>query len=109
MREKRCPSGQKVKLRILDIIRNTIHKSQWNQTAASKIIGVDQPKISQIINGKAAGFSLERLLVFLLRLGCEVHLSVRTDRNRIDHSMENAATKIDLDSIELSVFHGDTK
>ncbi|MEH0831223.1 helix-turn-helix domain-containing protein [Anaplasma bovis] len=109
MRGKRCPSGQKVKLQILNIIRNTIYKSQWNQTVAAKIIGVDQPKISQIINGKAAGFSLERLLVFLLRLGCDVHLSIHTDRNRVDYSMENSMAKIDLDSIDMSVFYGDSK
>ncbi|NEO66965.1 MAG: XRE family transcriptional regulator, partial [Moorea sp. SIO4G2] len=35
------------------------------QAAAAKVLGVDQPKVSALINGKLAGFSIVRLFRFL--------------------------------------------
>ncbi|MDB1135773.1 XRE family transcriptional regulator [Candidatus Anaplasma sp. TIGMIC] len=107
MKEKRGPNGQKIKLQILGIIRDTIRKSQWSQMTAAKIIGVDQPKVSQIINGKTTGFSLERLLIFLLRLRCTVELSVKIDSQSND---KEASIPIvdDLDAINFVVVSKDS-
>lgn len=65
-----------VKIEILRMIIEIINYNQWNQTAAAKMLGVDQPKISQIKNGKTSGFSLERLLLFLLKLNCKVDIVI---------------------------------
>ncbi|MGN7661037.1 MAG: helix-turn-helix domain-containing protein [Anaplasma sp.] len=105
MREKHAPNGQKIKPQILGIIKEIIRKSQWNQMAAAKVLGVDQPKVSQIINGRAAGFSLERLLVFLLRLHCKIELSVsmkKTGLTDIDEQITD-----NLDAINLIVLTKD--
>ncbi|EOA62064.1 hypothetical protein CRT38_02322 [Anaplasma phagocytophilum str. CRT38] len=111
MREKRRRNGQKIKLQILNIIRDTIQKSQWSQMAAAKVIGVDQPKVSQIINGKASGFSLERLLVFLLRLHCKVELSVSIGEipQNILNEVEGSQLSDDLSAIDLKVISKDSK
>ncbi|ASI47575.1 hypothetical protein AOV_01495 [Anaplasma ovis str. Haibei] len=105
MTEKHAHSGQKIKPQILGIIKEIIHKSQWNQIAAAKVLGVDQPKVSQIINGKAAGFSLERLLVFLLRLHCKIELSVSMRKTGLSNMEEQAADN--LDAINLIVLSKD--
>ncbi|MGN7678728.1 MAG: helix-turn-helix domain-containing protein [Anaplasma sp.] len=105
MREKHAPNGQKIKPQILGIIKEIIRKSQWNQMAAAKVLGVDQPKVSQIINGRASGFSLERLLVFLLRLHCKIELSVSMKKNGLT-DMDEQVTD-DLDAINLIVLTKD--
>ncbi|MFV9838952.1 MAG: XRE family transcriptional regulator [Aaplasma endosymbiont of Hyalomma asiaticum] len=101
MTEERRENGQNVKLQILSIIRETIRRSQWSQMTAAKVIGVDQPKVSQIINGKATGFSLERLLVFLLRLRCKIELSIQVGTHEIS-ALDNPEI-IDLNSIDLVI------
>jgi predicted XRE-type DNA-binding protein len=40
------------------------------------ILGIDQPKVSALKQGKLSGFSIERLMRLLLRLGRDVEISV---------------------------------
>jgi predicted XRE-type DNA-binding protein len=56
------------------IIRNR----RLTQSATADILGVDQPKVSALINGRLAGFSLERLMHFLTLLGQDVEIVVRS-------------------------------
>jgi predicted XRE-type DNA-binding protein len=46
-----------------------IRKRGLTQIQAAKVLGVDQPKVSALTRGQLSGFSLERLMRFLLRLG----------------------------------------
>jgi predicted XRE-type DNA-binding protein len=55
------------------IIRNR----RLTQSATADILGVDQPKVSALVNGRLAGFSLERLMHFLTLLGQDVEIVVR--------------------------------
>jgi len=57
-------------------IRRTIAARKLTQAQAAKLLGLDQPKVSSIINGRLEGFSTDRLLRFLNDLGCDVHISV---------------------------------
>jgi predicted XRE-type DNA-binding protein len=57
-------------------IRRTIEARKLTQVQAARILGLDQPKVSAIINGRLDGFSTERLMRFLNDLGCDVQISV---------------------------------
>ena|SRR5258706_7649126 len=57
-------------------IRRTIKARRLTQVQAAHLLGLDQPKISLIINGHLDGFSTERLMRFLNDLGCDVKISV---------------------------------
>lgn len=57
-----------IKTKLLYIINKIIEKNAWTQAFAAEKLGIDQPKVSQIKNGKIDGFSLERLLGFLKKL-----------------------------------------
>ena len=46
------------------------------QAQAAKLLGLDQPKISSIINGRLDGLSSDRLMRFLNDLGCDLKISV---------------------------------
>ena len=60
-----------------------IRKRRLTQAQAAKLLGVDQPKVSALIRGHLTGFSIERLMRFLLHLGQDVRITVEaTPRNR---------------------------
>ena len=57
-------------------IRRTIEVRKLTQVQAAGLLGLDQPKVSSIINGRLDGFSTDRLMRFLNDLGCDVRISV---------------------------------
>jgi predicted XRE-type DNA-binding protein len=46
------------------------------QAEAAKLLDVNQPKISALLNYRLDGFSVERLLNFLTALGCDVCITI---------------------------------
>lgn len=71
------PADRLAKAELARKIAEIITKRHLNQADAAKLLGVDQPKISNIMNGRLSGFSLERLIHFLNILGREVQIVVR--------------------------------
>ena len=55
-----------------------IRERQLTQAQAAEILGVDQPKISALNRGRLSGFSIERLLRFLMLLGHDVEITVKS-------------------------------
>ncbi|WP_321473729.1 helix-turn-helix transcriptional regulator [uncultured Paludibaculum sp.] len=58
------------------IIAEIQHK-RLTQSQAAEMLGIDQPKVSALKQGKLAGFSIERLMRMLLRLGRDIEISVK--------------------------------
>jgi predicted XRE-type DNA-binding protein len=54
-----------------------IRERGLTQAKAAKLLGVDQPKVSALIRGRLSGFSLERLMRFLLLLGQDIKITVQ--------------------------------
>ena len=48
------------------------------QTAAARLLGLPQPKVSALYRGRVAGFSTDRLIRFLNRLDQNVEIVLRT-------------------------------
>jgi predicted XRE-type DNA-binding protein len=65
------------KARIVAEIVRIIRVRRLTQTAAAKILGLSQPKISALLNGQFQGYSQERLIWLLNRLGCDVQIVVK--------------------------------
>ncbi len=79
------PHGEEdmLKVEIAHAISATIRKRSLTQAAAGEIIGVDQAKVSALLRGRLTGFSLDRLLVFLVKLGRDVDIMIsRGHKNR---------------------------
>ena len=57
------------KARIVAEISRIIRARRLTQTAAGKILGLGQPKISALLDGHFRGYSQERLIRLLGRLG----------------------------------------
>lgn len=58
-------------------IAAAIHERRLNQASAARLLQVDQPKISRLLRGQLSGFSTERLMHFLTRLGRDVEIVVK--------------------------------
>ena len=54
-----------------------IQRRRMTQTQAAAILGIDQPKISALKQGKLSAFSIERLMRFLLLLGRDIEITVK--------------------------------
>lgn len=54
-----------------------IQRRRLTQSQAAAILGVDQPKVSALKQGKLSGFSIERLMRFLLALGSDIEITVK--------------------------------
>ena len=63
---------------LLQSIQESIRERRLKQTEAAELLGIDQAKISKLMAGQMAGFSLERLAYFVSRLGHDIELRVRT-------------------------------
>jgi predicted XRE-type DNA-binding protein len=64
-------------------IRQAIKRRRLTQAAAAALMGVDQPKVSALLNGRLANFSSERLMRLLTAIGQDVEITVRAKpRNR---------------------------
>jgi len=71
------------KAQLASHIRQTIKRRRLTQVAAAGLMGVDQPKVSALLNGRLANFSSERLMRLLTALGQDVEIVVRDKpRNR---------------------------
>ena len=64
----------------VEIVR-AIEARSLSQVAAAKILGVTQPKVSALKAFKLEGYSVERLMTFLTRLGRDVEIRI-TARSR---------------------------
>ena len=58
-----------------------IAKRGLTQAAAAEVLEVDQPKVSALVRGRLAGFSLDRRVRFIALLGSDVE-DVVTPRTR---------------------------
>ncbi len=54
-----------------------IQRRRLTQGQAAAILGIDQPKVSAMRQGRLSGFSIERLVRFLLLLGRDVEITVK--------------------------------
>jgi predicted XRE-type DNA-binding protein len=65
------------KVHLMVSINQAIKARQLSQAEAAKILGINQPKVSALKNGRLEGFSIERLLNFLSALGQDVEIRIR--------------------------------
>jgi predicted XRE-type DNA-binding protein len=63
-----------VKAELARKISSIITQQQMTQAEAAELLGIDQPKVSTLINGKLSGFSTVRLFRFLNALGRDVEI-----------------------------------
>jgi predicted XRE-type DNA-binding protein len=76
------PEEELAKAQLATRIRQVIRGRRLTQVAAASVMGIDQPKVSALLNGRLAHFSSERLMRLLTRLGQDVEIVVKTKPRR---------------------------
>ena len=74
------PAEALAKSELAALIARALRARRLTQTAAAKVLGIDQPKVSELMRGRLTRFSTERLMAFLIRLGRDVEIVVREPR-----------------------------
>jgi predicted XRE-type DNA-binding protein len=63
------PEVEQAKAKLSLHIWNVNQDRRLTQTQAAKLMGLDQPKVSALMNGRLANFSRDRLMRFIAALG----------------------------------------
>ena len=71
------PAEALAKAELARKISAIIERRGLTQAAAAAVLEIDQPKVSALARGRLAGFSLDRLVRFLVRLGSDVKIVVK--------------------------------
>jgi predicted XRE-type DNA-binding protein len=74
------PELELAKSRLVMEIGRVIEERELSQVQAGRIIGLAQPKLSQLLNGHWKSYSVDRLTRYLNKLGVTVRVSF--ERNR---------------------------
>jgi predicted XRE-type DNA-binding protein len=71
------PEEALFKAQLVATLRDQINAQGLTQSAAALKIGVAQPDLSKLLKGRVGGFSLERLLEYVMALGNDIEVKVR--------------------------------
>jgi predicted XRE-type DNA-binding protein len=70
------------KCELMHRIAQIIGAQGWTQQEAASHLKITQARVSNIINGRATGFSTDMLLGLLNQLGCDVEVRVKKPKLR---------------------------
>jgi predicted XRE-type DNA-binding protein len=70
-----------LKATLVSRIRAVVADRKLTQVKAGEIMGLPQPKVSELVSGGATGFSAERLIRLLNSLGVSVSIALREEPN----------------------------
>jgi predicted XRE-type DNA-binding protein len=59
-------------------IGGILRSRRLTQVQAAEVLGIDQPKVSALLCGQLSRFSIEKLMQFLLLLGRDVSITIKT-------------------------------
>ena len=68
---------RRTKLRLAHALNQVLKRRRLTQAAAAELLGINQPKVSALVNYKLDGFSVERLMTFLTALDQDVEIVIR--------------------------------
>ena len=78
------PEEELTKAQLASHIRQIIRRRRLTQVAAAALMGIDQPKVSALLNGRLANFSTDRLMRLLTALGQDVEIVVKEKPTSLD-------------------------
>ncbi len=71
------PEEALIKARLAHAITLAIDAKGLSQMEAAQMLGIDQPKVSNLVRGKIRGFSMDWLFRYLTILGTDIDIFVK--------------------------------
>lgn len=77
--EDTSAAAENMKLRssLMTALRTHIEGGKWNQTDAAKLLGVTQPRISDLMRGKIDLFALDSLVNMATVAGLQIEMQIK--------------------------------
>ena len=81
-----------LKARLMVIITKLIRENRYTQSEAAKLLGVSQPRVSNLMNGKISKFSIDMLIEMMGRLGylMDISFDITATENPISVSVKKS-------------------
>jgi len=76
------PEEHLAKAIIVSRICDVVADRKISQKEVSKLLGIDQPRVSDLLRGRFSRFSTDKLLQFLLAFGQNVEIIISPSRKR---------------------------
>jgi predicted XRE-type DNA-binding protein len=77
------PQERLTKAMLASQVAELIESQGLTQMQAAVRLGIDQPKVSNLLRGRLRGFSTDRLMAFLNAMDCDVIITIRpSTKNR---------------------------
>lgn len=70
-------ASMKVRSELLITLQETLRRKKITQVQAAKLLGVTQPRVSDLMRGKIELFSMEMLIDMLTQMGVQVKVTTR--------------------------------
>lgn len=74
------PDTHMLKAALVARLQEVVRAKTITQAKTAELIGVSQPDVSRILRGQFRDISVERLVLFLTRLGCSVDIVVKPEK-----------------------------
>lgn len=69
---------KKLKAQLIIAIRGIIVSNGWNQHKAAEVLGITQPRVSNLVNGQISKFKLDSLYGMLIKCGYKIDLTAES-------------------------------
>lgn len=66
-------------------IAQIINKRHLSQAQAAELLGISQPKVSMIMNGRLKNFSMEKLMILMMALNRDIEIVVKLKPKTQEH------------------------
>lgn len=66
-------------------IAQIISKRHLSQAQAAELLGISQPKVSMIMNGRLKNFSMEKLMILMMALNRDIEIVVKLKPKKQEH------------------------
>ena len=63
-------------------LERAIRARSWTQAEAARRLGITQPRVNDLMRGRLDKFSLDALIVYLVRIGVPVRIDTSTPKHR---------------------------
>ena len=87
------PAEALAKAKLAHAINRIVSGKGWTQARAAEVLGIDQPKVSALMNGRLGGFSTERLFRLLNALDHDVEIVVAPKTPARDRACVTVTTR----------------
>lgn len=85
-------ADRQTKTRLAMAVNALLKARGLKQARAAVVLGIPQPRVSQLVNYRLDHFSVEKLISFLNALDRDVEIVIRPSRESVGHTSVHALT-----------------